>query len=284
MPTSDPRFSRLLALVRPLFLTLPIMIATTLSAAPVTFLADLEMDNLGNTSGLMPYFTTPSATPHSAGVPNESPSGYSDRFFFRDVSTGIDFAFNYTWEAETARVVGTNLLGTNTNVMGVDNAAMNTNETMTVRLSGLNVDLSNYIVGSVGGIMNPTLNSSSIAFSQLNFGSFNGNGNNTTVLGITGNVGIGGDTFYRMSENGTAGIFEVGVEGLSDMETQLTFTVLSGQSSDPNYNFESSQMRVALDVSESAVAVPEPSSFAIFGISMLALASRNRKTKLGKVQ
>ena len=136
--------------------------ASTLSAAVVTYTPFLDSDTQPNTSGTTPYAVNTNQTGAPAGIPDNTLAIYTDTFFYTDSATGIDFNFDVQWSS-----VGGNLNGTAT-ILGVGSGAdVGVGENLSVSLSNLQVDLSNYVSGSVASITTPILNSATLSFLSL---------------------------------------------------------------------------------------------------------------------
>lgn len=238
------------------------IVAQTASADIITFSPVLDFDNQMNNSSLAsPYdANNPLQSRARSGIVDDGSTSYSDIYFFRDASTGIEFSFSVTWDAALGINPGTSVVGVGTN------STFELGESMTISLSELNVDLSNYIDGSVNGISNPTLASSSLAFRQINFNNFDA----TTIVDISSP-----STTIEFQESDGSSEFDLPEDGLTDAETMLTFQ-RNDASTDTEFSISAGQFTITADLRTTA-AVPEPSSMLLVILASTAAVSFHRQ-------
>ncbi|QDV68953.1 hypothetical protein Poly24_26660 [Rosistilla carotiformis] len=247
----------------------------TANADIITFSPVLDMTSTANTSSPMtPYVANNMVQAQGpTGIPDNVSPTYSDTYFFRDAGTGIEFSIDMTWNA----AMGLNL-NTGGSALGLgSNSVIGSGELVTIGLSGLSVDLTNYIDGSFNMISNPTLGATSLAFRQIDFNDFG----DTTIVNITNGI----DTVSFSEAAPVSGNFDLPADGLTDREPALTFS-LNNMSFDTDFNISAVQLAITADLQATA-GVPEPTSMLLTlvgGGATLGIARRKSKRSRGNTQ
>ncbi|QDV58628.1 PEP-CTERM sorting domain-containing protein [Rosistilla oblonga] len=240
----------------------------TANADVITFTPVLDMTSAANTSSPMTPYDANNAVQAQGptGIPDNVSPTYGDTYFFRDAGTGIEFSLDISWNA----AMGLNL-NTGGSALGLgSNSVIGSGESVTISLSGLSVDLTNYIDGSFNMISNPTLGATSLAFRQIDFNDFG----DTTIVDITNGI----DTVSFSEAAPVSGNFDLPADGLTDMEPALTFS-LSNMSVDTDFNISAVQLAITADLQATA-GVPEPASMLLTlfgGGAVLGIARRKAK-------
>ncbi|WP_419189694.1 PEP-CTERM sorting domain-containing protein [Stieleria marina] len=265
------------------------MTCQTATSATIDFMPTLDASVVGtNTSASIRYDSN--STSGAVGIPDASVPSYSDTFFFADGSTGIEFQFDITWTASPTSGGPVEFLDGDSNSLGVGTSgSIQDTETLTVAVSNLSVGFDNYISGSVGGITNPQLDSSSVSLHDVTF-----DDRDYGILGLLGilpgpnqsliDITSGGSTVTWGDDAGEWGsgndTFEFGTDGLTTSESTVLLEHNSTALGDLDFTLASTSFRVSANISQGTVtAVPEPSSFALLGVAMLCGFTRRKRRR-----
>ena len=239
--------------------------------AIVTFTPFLDSDTQANTSATTPY-TGQNQTSTPAGIPDNTTTIYSDTFYYTNAGTGIDFNFDVQWSA-----TGGNLNGTATTLGIGSTNNVDGSEVLSVTVSNLQVDLTNYVSGSVGGIATPNLDSATVSFHSLGFADRTSNAADESIIDIVGSSAV---TWGTASGGVGDNTFNFGTDGLNADESTVSLNHNSGSTVDTDFSLAFTRFSVVMNLSQSVSAVPEPSGMAILAISMaVILPSRRRRNR-----
>ncbi|WPJ96600.1 PEP-CTERM sorting domain-containing protein [Coraliomargarita algicola] len=265
---------------------IPIVLLSCVSlshAEVVTFNPNFDLSSDTNTSGSTAY--NPSGNSLDSGIVDDGSSSVDAvTYSFSDASTGIDFSYIVTYTATDGFLnpepnsggfgVGYIPAGedaTDTGWLDTQRFDADQFEGLTIAISNLNVDFTNYISGSITGVTDPTLNAATVGFSTLTLSSVAANDTQLTITDGTNTyfgqpTTTGGYSFSDLGLNITASSFTINVgDAVSE-------TVTAGP--DDRVRLHSLTHNIALDV----VQIPEPSSFALFGgLGVLALRLTKRR-------
>jgi len=237
-------------------------------AAVVTFTPDLDADTQPNNSALNPYDSFTNQTDASAGIPDDVIAIFSDTYFFEDFDTGIEFSFDVQWTA-----TGGNLNG-NTTTLGVGDNDIEGAESILIEVSSLNVDFVNYVSGSVAGITTPTLDNATVTFETISFADRTSNAADESIIDI---VGSSATTWGTAAGGVGDNRFVFGADGLTTSETSILISQNAGSTVDTDFSLASTQFNVTVEFSESATAVPEPSTVMCLVLTCGLMVGRRRR-------